>query len=223
MHKRPFALFCSALLFLYFPATFLYKWLAKGNPFEILDFVLEVICPFVLLAGLIRVTRTGWYTLVGMVSLWGVMDLYDYYMSQNASPTSLLIHLGIYCLSLGYFINPRIRHLYFDPKMRWWRIKPRYETHMAFMLNHQNQFHYPILRNISEGGCFVETPHLLELNSPVEINIPLPVPLGVSVIKTQGEVRWVSKNPLRYGMGVQFREPLPEHSRAIKDFVRRHL
>ena len=210
-------------MFLYFPATFFWKWLAKGQTFESLDFFLAVICPIFLLFGLIRVTRVGWYTLVAMVSMWGVLDLYDYYMSQNASPFALVIHLAIYCLSLGYFINPRIRHLYFDPKMRWWRSKRRFETHMPLVVNHLNTWHYPILRNISEGGCFLETSHPLDLNSPVEISIPLPVPLSVSVIKTQGEVRWVSRNPLRHGMGVQFKDPLPEHSQAIKDFVNRHL
>jgi hypothetical protein len=124
---------------------------------------------------------------------------------------------------MGYFINPRVRHLYFDPKLRWWRTKPRYETHIPFIMNHRQDWEYPILRNISEGGCFIETPHLLEINSTLDIAIPLPVPLSVSVIKTRGEVRWISTNPLRQGMGVQFHEPPAAHSKAIRDYVRKQM
>ena len=158
-----------------------------------------------------------------MVALWGVRDLYEYYHSEGAGIIPLFIHIAIYCASLVYFINPRVRHLYFDPKLRWWRTKPRYETHIPFMMRHDKDWQYPILRNISEGRCFIETPHPFKLNETFDIAIPLPVPLSVSVIKTQGEVRWVSTNPLRYGMGVQFINASPQHNKAIREYVRKQL
>lgn len=186
------------------------------------DSFLSAALPIFLLVGLIRVTKIGWYTLIATVSLWGVRDLYSYYATQGATGP-FLVHIAIYLFSITYFINPRIRHVYFDPKLRWWRTKPRYETHVPFMMHHNSTWIYPILRNVSEGGCFIETPHLVDVSSDVTIAIPLPIPLGVSVIKTKGEVRWVSRNPLRYGMGVQFKEPQPEHQRAINEFVRQQL
>lgn len=222
MRSRPLALFFSALLFSYFPVAMVWEW-GQGNPFSWLDVVLSGVLPMVLIFGLLRVTKTGWYTLIAVVALWGVRDLYEYYSQSDSSVTSLLIHLAIYCVSLGYFINPRVRHLYFDPKLRWWRQKPRYETHMPFLMAHESAWHYPVLRNISEGGCFIETPHLLDVGAIIRIAIPLPVPLSVPVIHTEGEVRWVSANPLRHGMGVQFKEPRGVNEKAIREYVFRQL
>ena len=223
MRKRPLALFLCACLFLYFPLELGFRWSNHAHAIQPLDIVFSGVLPALLLIGLVRVNLVGWYTLVAVVALWGVRDLYEYYSMQTSSIGPLLMHLMIYCVSLGYFINPRIRHLYFDPKLRWWRIKPRFETHIPFILNHRQQWHCPILRNISEGGCFIETPHLLEVNDPVQITIPLPVPLSVSVIKAEGEVRWITTNPLRQGMGVQFRDVPREHQKAISEYVRRQL
>jgi len=223
MKKRPLSLFLSSLLFLYFPfELFIRVWTKDFSP-ATTDILLSVVFPIALLFGLIRVTLVGWYNLIALISLWGVRDLYEYYMSRGASLGALIVHLGIYALSLSYFINPRIRHLYFDPKMRWWKTKPRYETHMALMTSHDKRWDYPILRNISEGGCFIETPTPAGMNETVAIAIPLPVPLEVSVIKAVGTVRWVSRSPSMHGMGIQFNDPDPQHVRAIQEFVRRHL
>lgn len=211
----------ASFSFLYLPAELLWKSY-QAVEISTVDYFLSGVIPIFLLIGLVRVTKVGWYTLVAMVTLWGMRDLWSYYQESGAT-LQFAIHIGIYLFSITYFINPRIRHVYFDPKLRWWRVKTRYETHVPFMLSHDSIWHYPILRNISESGCFVETPHLASVSDMVQITIPLPIPLGVSVIQAEGEVRWVSRNPLRYGMGVQFKEPLPQHEKAIKEFVRQHL
>lgn len=222
MHRRPFSLFFCALLFLYFPAEFVWRWY-QGAPIQWFDVTLSVLLPLALLVGLIRIAKVWWYTLVALVALWGVEDLYQYYLSRGASVGPLLVHLVIYAISLAYFINPRIRHLYFDPKLRWWRTKRRYETHLPLLMRHQEEWLYPILRNVSLGGCFVETTRLVDVNCPLRICIPLPVPLGISMIKVEGEVRWVSKNPLRQGVGVQFMDPPRPVVRALREYVARQL
>ena len=233
MRRRPFHLFLAASLFLYFPMSIGFQFLqgsmfgfqhppGQQEPLTLVDLLLSGVIPFFLIWGLIRVTKIGWYTLVAMVSLWGMKDLWSYYQESGAT-TSYLIHVGIYIVSITYFINPRVRHVYFDPKLRWWRAKKRFETNLPFMFSHDGTWYYPVLRNISEGGCFVETPHLAKVHEAVQITIPLPIPLGVSVIKAKGEVRWISRNPLRFGMGIQFKEPLPQHTKALKEFVRLQL
>jgi hypothetical protein len=226
MRQRPAALFICTLLFLYFPIEFASK-LIKGGDFHAFEAMLSLGLPLILVIGLIRVSRIGWYTLVTFVALWGIEDLYQYYQRHSSNLSPLLVHLAIYFVSLAYFINPRVRTLYFDPKMRWWRTKPRYETHLPSILQAQaqapEQWHYPVLRNISEGGCFVETSHFLDVNSRLEVAIPLPVPLNVSVIKAEGEVRWVSTNPLRQGMGIQFLNPPPAVEKALRGFVAKQL
>lgn len=223
MQKRPLLILFCALMFLYFPAETVFQWLHNGVQLNLTDILFSIVMPTVLLVGLIRVSQFGWYTLIAGVTLWGIRDLHEYYLSHGASSSALYIHLCIYAISIAYFINPRIRHLYFDPKVRWWRTKPRYETSLPILLNHQAQWHYPLLRNLSEGGCFIETPHLLDQNSTLQLAIPLPYPLNVSVIRTSGDVRWVSRNPMRMGMGIQFRNLTPEHEKAVKAFVKKRV
>ena len=68
MPKRPFALFLSALLFLYFPIELIWKS-HKSLEIHTIDIILSGIIPLVLLVFLIRVTKIGWYTLIAMIAL----------------------------------------------------------------------------------------------------------------------------------------------------------
>jgi Tfp pilus assembly protein PilZ len=228
VRKRPVALFVCSLLFLYFPIEFYWKGWIQSQPLIPTDYAFELILPLVLLFGLIRVTKVGWYTLIALVALWGIRDLAEYYAGQETSLSALIVHLAIYAASMTYFINPRIRHLYFDPKARWWRTKPRYETCLPMICSTNGEkntveWQYPLLRNISEGGCFIETQHLLLENEEVDMKVPLPQPLNVSVLQVKGEVRWVSKNPLRMGLGIQFKTVPPDQTKAIITFVNKQL
>lgn len=223
MRTRPFFLFACSLLFLYFPLESVSRWWNDGAKPNGGDFLFSFVLPILLILGLIRVTKLGWYTLIALVALWGIRDLQQFYAAETRDIAPLVVHLLIYTVSIFYFITPRVRHLYFDPKQRWWRTKPRYETHLPFLLKNQGEWHYPILRNVSEGGCFVETAHPLSVHEKIHVTIPLPVPLNVSVIKAEGEVRWISKNPLCSGMGVEFREATEPNREALREFVRRKL
>lgn len=222
MRRRPIALTFCALVFLYFPIQWgLQVW--RGHPVYFGDVLFSLLLPSVLLVGLLRVARVGWYTLIAFGFIWGARDLYVYYSSQGANLAPIVIHLFIYLVSLSYFINPRVRHLYFDPRMHWWKTKQRFETHMPTIVRHQGEWFYPIMRNISEGGCFLEIPHGMLVSDQLDIHVPLPEPLNVPVIKAKGEIRWVSKDPLRMGLGVQFNALPREQSRALKSFVRKQL
>ncbi|MBI1861481.1 MAG: PilZ domain-containing protein [Deltaproteobacteria bacterium] len=222
MLKRPLLIIVCSLLFLYLPFEFGWQ-MAQGISHNWMDVVLNVVMPGLVLWGLIRVTRIGWYTLVAIVSLWGIRDLALYYSQNHGSPSALFLHIFIYAISLAYFINPRVRRLYFDPKMRWWRTKPRYETHLPLMVGVGTDFQYRVLRNISEGGCFVETDAPFAMNERFDLSLPLPIPLNVSVLQTTGEVRWVSTQVGKTGMGVLFLNPDKNQVRALKEFVRNQL
>lgn len=221
MHRRPILLIISALLLLYFPMERGYHFYLHKN-ISFLDAILFGLIPIFLIAGLVKVTRVGWYTLIAMIALWGIQDLNVYYLSHGKN-WSFFLHLGIYAFSLSYFINPRVKHLYFDPKLRWWRTKPRYETHLSLIVKQDNYWDYPLMRNISEGGCFLETKSVYSLDGKIDLSIPLPVPLKISVIQLEGEVRWVSLSESKPGMGIQFKNISNKNLSALKDFVRREL
>lgn len=221
MRGRPLLLIVCSLLFLYFPFEAGVS-AGRGQQLGVAGFLMDFVMPVACLAGLLRVTRVGWYSLVAFISLWGVRDLQIYYAQSGGTNTALFLHVLIYAVSLAYFINPRVRRLYFDPRQRWWRTKPRYETHLPVILR-DTGWRYHVLRNISDGGCFVETNAPLSVNERFRILLPLPVPLSCSVIQTEGEVRWVSSDPKKTGMGVQFLAPDAPHRRAIREMVRMQL
>ncbi|MFM8270128.1 MAG: PilZ domain-containing protein, partial [Pseudomonadota bacterium] len=163
MQKRPILLIFAASVFLLSPVGLFYRNF-QGEPVSVTDWFLSGILPLVLCIGLLRVNRIAWYTVFGFVFLWGVRELQG-------------LQFLIYIISLTYFINPRIKRLYFDPKLQWWRTKKRYETHGPAIVQIKTKTLYPTLKNISEGGCFLETPHSQEEGETLTIMIPLPSPL----------------------------------------------
>lgn len=221
MRRRPLLLFIASCLFLIFPFELGYE-AYRGAKIHASDWIMSGVLPILLLVGLIRVSKVGWYTLIALVSLWGMRDLYTYYSAER-SAIPFLSHILIYAFSMTYFINPRIRHLYFDPKLRWWRSKPRYETHHSVILNAHEKSFYPIIRNISEGGCFLEMGEKLNLADTVEVVFPLPVPLGKSIFTAAGVVRWISNQAERPGFGIEFKDVTTGDQNALNQFVLKQL
>ncbi len=222
MAKRPLAILLASLLLFYFPAELLARhW--EGFRLSWGEIFVSAGLPLITFVGLLRVSKVGWYTLIAFVAIWGLHDLHLFYQVRGSSLVPLFAHLIIYGLSLGYFINPRIRTLYFDPKLCWWKSKPRFETNLPVIVTLGGTCTYPVLRNVSEGGCFIETPHPLAMNSQIEVAIPLPVPLNVPVIHSAALVRWVTKNPLRPGMGIEFKETTGAHLKALRQYVKDRL
>jgi Tfp pilus assembly protein PilZ len=222
MAKRPVALLLASLLFLYFPAELFARYYA-GFELSLGEIAISGVAPVILVAALVRVTRVGWFTLIAFVALWGIRDLYLVAFARGGSMVALVGHLCVYGLSLGYFINPRVRTLYFDPKLCWWKSKKRYETFLPLLIEKNAQWQYPIAKNISEGGCFVDSVPLFSVGTEVQLAIPMPVPLSVPVVHTKGIVRWVLDTPTRKGMGIEFHETQPAHLKAVKEYVREQL
>lgn len=214
MRKRPLALIAASCLFLCFPLSLVWKHLQQ-EPVSAADLFLSGFLPLLLTISLIRVDRIAWYTLFGFVFLWGIRDFQGVQSEAVAFPT-VLLHVFIYLLGVSYFINPRIKRLYFDPKLQWWRTKRRYEMHGPAIFDIGNKTFYPTLKNISEGGCFLETPHIQPLTQEIDVLIPFPIPFQQSSLKVVGQVRWISTHSGIQGMGIQFLSLSPEAKKALK-------
>lgn len=208
MRKRPLALILASCVFLASPALLILKWF-QAEPIASIDWFLSGLLPIALSIGLLKVNRIAWYTLFGFVFLWGVRELQG-------------LQFIIYMISLTYFINPQIKRLYFDPKLQWWRAKRRYETHGPAIIQAGTKTLYPTLKNISEGGCFLETPYSQDQGALISIMIPLPSPIPDSCLKLQGEIRWVSSIPERMGLGIQFIGLSKRDRINLKKFVAQH-
>ncbi len=218
MRNRPLALILCSCIFLVFPTQLMLESFQGYHP-SATDWVLSICFPTLLTLGLLRVEKFAWYTLFGFIFLWGIKD-YQEIESAETSLWSVLSHVTVYLLGLAYFINPRIKRLYFDPKLQWWRTKKRFETHGPAILQTEKKVLYPQLKNISEGGCFLETPHTQPISQKLDLIIPLPVPFKASCLRFTGEVRWLSETAERTGMGIQFLNISQSNKRILKEFLK---
>jgi len=220
--KKPLSLYLVACAFCVFPlelglrsfhqeTILTWEWLVRG------------IFPVVLALGLLWVSKTSWYLWIAFLGLWGSLDVLEQAKADTINPWALGSRFLIYTVSLGYFINPRIRRLYFDPKLHWWRTKPRYETNAPCLVRYKQRWYYPTLLNLSSGGCFIEWRQPLEKGTSFELWVPLPVPLGISTLKAKAQIRWQSQNPLRSGVGIQFEGLQKKEKKAIVKYINLNL
>ncbi len=82
---------------------------------------------------------------------------------------ALILFYFVNIMVVGYFLLPTVRKIYFDPRMRWWETKPRYQTDFQCHVEHEGKQHWVEIKNISEGGVFLETPLEFPLGSPLKL------------------------------------------------------
>lgn len=218
MKNRPLALIIASLLFLYFPSQLIWDFFHGGVPTSA-DILLSFFVPIILVVGLLKVNQIAWYTLFGFVFLFGIRD-FQFLKNEAASVSQVIVHLFVYILGVGYFINPKVRRLYFDPKLQWWRTKERYEVHGPVIVESGQKTLYANLKNMSEGGCFLESARPFEISRTIDLFVPLPRPIPEASLRMTAEVRWVSSTPEMSGMGVQFLNLDKNAKQRIKRFLR---
>lgn len=126
------------------------------------------------------------------------------YMSWRTEPT---IELGIYLIAfylinllvVGYFVLPQVRQVYFDPRLRWWETKPRFKAEFETTFTWVDQQGRGEIKNLSEGGLFIETD--MKLNTRGRIDIDFKYKNQSYTLK--GEVVYSKNANGRYGYGVR--------------------
>jgi uncharacterized protein (TIGR02266 family) len=116
------------------------------------------------------------------------------------------------------------------------RLHPRYELSLAITMKGDNNFYAGLSENISEGGVFIATHHVLPIGTPVTLSFTLPT--ADTALSVFGTVQWV-RGPdatastenvfgagreipgVMPGLGVQFHGVAPDALRAIREFVKR--
>jgi uncharacterized protein (TIGR02266 family) len=109
----------------------------------------------------------------------------------------------------------------------------RYGARLAITLVGDNNFYLGMTENISEGGIFVATHHMLPIGSILELQFRIPT--TDEMLAVEGEVRWIrppkalaneanifgaeDDNRMRSGMGIQFKNLGDEARAAIEAFI----
>ncbi|MDB4933883.1 MAG: cell division protein FtsY [Labilithrix sp.] len=114
------------------------------------------------------------------------------------------------------------------------RRHPRYALSLAITLQGDNNFYAGLSEDISEGGVFIATHHLLAIGTPVVLSFTLP--FSEEPLSVLGTVAWV-RGPTATakthnvfggsvmpgvipGIGIRFDHIDPEALGAIRDFMR---
>jgi uncharacterized protein (TIGR02266 family) len=83
------------------------------------------------------------------------------------------------------------------------------EIDLAFEVDHNSHFYAGLSQDISQGGLFVATYHIVPVGTPLRICLDLP---DGDKLEARGEVRWVQEavfGDARPGIGVAFTELSP--------------
>jgi hypothetical protein len=171
MKNRPWPLLILALIQIFTPAfnIFFNAWMLDVSPTKVLSWALDrrfqTVFEFFALApiagfAILRMRRWSYGVFLGAMgwSLWAKIRTWDY-ASQMLPPWGLaLIYLGEVLL-VGYFLLPAVRTTYFDPRVRWWESKPRYELKLPSTIDRKEgeRVEGRVL-NVSQGGAFVQAP-----------------------------------------------------------------
>lgn len=111
------------------------------------------------------------------------------------------------------------------------RLHPRYHLKLAITLRGDNNFYTGITHDISTGGVFIATQHILPVGTPVVMQFHL-TRFDVD-ITVAGTVRWIREpstlpgavfhgghvEEVKPGMGVQFQELNVHEANMIRSFM----
>ncbi len=102
----------------------------------------------------------------------------------------------------------------------------RVDTDLAVRFENAAGFHNAYLRNVADGGVYIETEQPLVLGDQFDLHIRVEQ-LGRS-IDVRGEVVWVNSEPssdaaVGRGVGVAFVDLQPDSKRAIKEVMHHAL
>lgn len=141
--------------------------------------------------------RWSYWCYVACLGLIFLGNVYGFWTSMNLlNFLTLLVVLVIDVLAVAYFVVPSVRKVYFDPRMRWWETAPRYVFNVQGGMDEEKSF----IKNISEGGAFVETSGTFSEGQSVNLKWSY----AGSEFSISGKVVYRKPLPSGIGCGVRF-------------------
>lgn len=163
-----FNVFLGAIMFKLSPITFGLNVIRHSSTFGILDFFF--LGP---ISGLAIFCVRWWSYPIFLLAVGRVMIANFLEWRAHPELIGLPVLLGCYGLNLvlvTYFLIPRIREVYFNPRIRWWESKPRYSLMVEATVSIKGKNKKCVLENISEGGALIEADFQLSPLTPVRLH-----------------------------------------------------
>ncbi len=153
------------------PVRLVFRWSWDNGWLTLMEFwVIPVLAAFAIL----RMRRWS-YALFVVAMLWMLgRHIFLWSQSQGTVSTSAMIYVTVLQLALvTYFLLPAVRTPFFDPRVRWWETKPRFELLLPVLLRRDPTTAWikATILNLSEGGCFIECSEKLESGDSLDVEI----------------------------------------------------
>lgn len=170
MKQRPWPIVILAILHIVAPiGNILSSALLSGVPLKLywhalllpenrMTLLMFTVIPIIGAVLIYTCKRWSYYAYIALMLLPFFFSIQEYMAeSTPAMAVGLVIFFIVNMTVVGYFLLPTVRRLYFDPRLRWWETKPRYKTDFQCQIELEDQQHWVEIKNISEGGAFLET------------------------------------------------------------------
>ena len=151
-----------------------------------------------------RVRRWSYWLFLSATAL--VLSRHVYHWTTGSGPvsTGAMIYVTIVQLALvTYFLLPAVRSTFFDPRVRWWETKPRFELKLPMRMrkNPESPWLLATVLNVSQGGCFLESTEKVETGETFDIAIDV----FSQIFEVRGKVvHHRDLTPERRCYGIQF-------------------
>ena len=206
------ALWSDAPFLNYLEALVLYP----ENRFKLINLTIPA-----LVAGyaILKVKKWSYPVFLLMVMWVTVCSIYSFTQLPNASELILMLFLPVVfnVILTSFILLPSVRASYYDPRLRWWETKPRYQIETEVVTDQIDSSLQPTIKNVALGGLFIEAEEGFELDeTPMKLRFII---LDIEVT-IQGRV--VYQRPIKdrvVGMGIQFVAMCKEQTRMINQLV----
>lgn len=231
MRRRPWPLVVLAFLHLLAPMGNLIvnAWIAKQ---EVLAYMVKALSPdylalnwpiliVPLVAGFAIYACKPWSFMVYLGAMLSLLVLsYEGLMSKSQGVSLWLVGLVfiLNIVAVAYVLLPAVRSIYFDRRLRWWEIQPRYRCFYRCQWSPAekptSQFK-GVIGNISQNGLFMQANESLPESSVIEIQF---TPGRDKPLTLRGRlVNHARADAI--GFGVQFIHT-PESEKLMKTLIR---
>lgn len=169
MKVKPWPILIIAFIHIFAP-IFNILWSAHINHISSYDYleyiyfnknILENLFWFVLpvIAGvsILKFRKLSYFFILAFTFCFSLLLIREY-LSSSHFPLGIFVlaeitNLIVFC----YFLHPAVRSVYLNKNLRWWEQKPRYLIEQPVSIKIGSAIHDGVMKNISEGGCFIET------------------------------------------------------------------
>lgn len=142
-------------------------WIFQRSPIEIFETV--ALMPIAGIA--IYRMRRGSYLIFFAALTWSLIsNLKQWKYASNTLSMPAILSMYLTQLALAaYFLMPSVRKTYFDPRVRWWESKPRYELNAPAVVAVKEDRGDAQIMNVSEGGAFISSTRQWDTGQAVEL------------------------------------------------------